>query len=41
MKPGGIFLNLSRGHIVDIPALAEAIREGMSAVEAFNKFGIM
>jgi D-3-phosphoglycerate dehydrogenase len=28
MKPGAIFLNLSRGHIVDIPALAAVIRSG-------------
>ncbi|WP_133274607.1 phosphoglycerate dehydrogenase [Hymenobacter radiodurans] len=28
MKPGAIFLNLSRGHIVDISALADAVRSG-------------
>jgi len=28
MKPGVIFLNLSRGHIVDIPALTENIKSG-------------
>lgn len=28
MKQGVIFLNLSRGHIVDIPALVEAIKSG-------------
>lgn len=28
MKKGVIFLNLSRGHIVDIPALVEAIKSG-------------
>lgn len=28
MKPGALFLNLSRGHIVDIPALAAALRNG-------------
>jgi D-3-phosphoglycerate dehydrogenase len=28
MKPGAILLNLSRGHVVDVPALAEALRAG-------------
>ncbi|HET7369605.1 MAG TPA: phosphoglycerate dehydrogenase [Gammaproteobacteria bacterium] len=28
MKPGGVFLNLSRGHVVDIDALREAIDSG-------------
>jgi D-3-phosphoglycerate dehydrogenase len=28
MKSGGLFLNLSRGHVVDIPALADALRRG-------------
>jgi D-3-phosphoglycerate dehydrogenase len=28
MKPGAILLNLSRGHVVDVEALAEAIRSG-------------
>lgn len=28
MKPGAILVNLSRGHVVDIPALSEAIRSG-------------
>lgn len=31
MKKGSIFLNLSRGHIVDIPALKEAIQNGTIA----------
>ena len=28
MKPGSLLLNLSRGHVVDIPALREAILSG-------------
>jgi D-3-phosphoglycerate dehydrogenase len=28
MKPGALLLNLSRGHVVDVPALAEALRSG-------------
>ena len=28
MKPGALLLNLSRGHVVDIPALAEALKSG-------------
>jgi len=28
MKPGAILLNLSRGHVVDVSALAEALRAG-------------
>jgi D-3-phosphoglycerate dehydrogenase len=28
MKPGAILVNLSRGHVVDIPALSDAIRSG-------------
>lgn len=31
MKPGVIFLNLSRGHIVDLPALKQAIESGKIA----------
>jgi D-3-phosphoglycerate dehydrogenase len=28
MKPDSLFLNLARGHVVDVPALAAALREG-------------
>lgn len=38
MKDGAIFLNLSRGHIVDIPDLAEAVKSGKirgAAVDVF------
>jgi D-3-phosphoglycerate dehydrogenase / 2-oxoglutarate reductase len=28
MKPGVIFLNLSRGHVVDVPALVDALKSG-------------
>lgn len=38
MKDGAIFLNLSRGHIVDLPALVEAIKSGKvrgAAVDVF------
>ncbi len=31
MKDGVIFMNLSRGHVVDIPALADAVRSGKIA----------
>ncbi len=40
MKEGVIFMNLSRGHVVDIPALAEAIKSGKIAgagVDVFPK----
>jgi len=40
MKPGVIFLNLSRGHVVDIPALVEALKSGKVAgagVDVFPK----
>lgn len=38
MKEGAIFLNLSRGHVVDIPSLVEAIKSGKvkgAAVDVF------
>lgn len=38
MKDGVIFLNLSRGHVVDVPALAAALRSGKvrgAAVDVF------
>jgi D-3-phosphoglycerate dehydrogenase len=28
MKPGALLLNLSRGHVVDVPALAQALKAG-------------
>ncbi|TDB64119.1 phosphoglycerate dehydrogenase [Arundinibacter roseus] len=38
MKDGVIFMNLARGHVVDIPALAEAIRSGKVAGAAVDVF---
>jgi len=38
MKPGVVFLNLARGHIVDIAALAEAIRSGKVAGAGVDVF---
>lgn len=38
MKPGGILLNLSRGHVVDLEALAAAIRGGHIAGAAIDVF---
>lgn len=38
MKNGVIFLNLSRGHVVDIPALAEAVRSGKVAGAGLDVF---
>ena len=38
MKPGVIFLNLSRGHVVDITALVEALTTGKVAGAAVDVF---
>lgn len=38
MKDGVIFLNLSRGHVVDIPALADAVRSGKVAGAGVDVF---
>ncbi|MBO0931199.1 phosphoglycerate dehydrogenase [Fibrella aquatilis] len=38
MKQGVIFMNLSRGHIVDIPALVEAIKSGKVAGAGVDVF---
>jgi D-3-phosphoglycerate dehydrogenase len=38
MKQGVIFMNLARGHVVEIPALAEAIRSGKVAGAAIDVF---
>jgi D-3-phosphoglycerate dehydrogenase len=38
MKPGVLFLNLSRGHVVDVDALAEAVKSGRVAGAAVDVF---
>lgn len=38
MKEGVIFLNLARGHVVDVPALVEAIKEGKVAGAGIDVF---
>lgn len=38
MKPGVLFLNLSRGHVVDVDALAEAVKSGRVAGAAIDVF---
>ena len=40
MRPGAVFLNLSRGFVVDYPALAEAIASGHVAGAAIDVFPV-
>lgn len=38
MKPGALFLNLSRGHVADVPALAAAVRSNLVGGAAIDVF---
>ncbi len=40
MKPGAVFLNLSRGHVVDLSALAQALRSGHISGAALDVFPV-